>query len=40
VKEVAHGVARYCRQITSRLNDSDSNRSLNGREELPTAKSL
>lgn len=40
VKEVAHGVARYCRQITSRLNDSDSNRSLDGREELPTDESL
>lgn len=38
-KEIAHGVARYCRQVTSRFNDSDANCWLDGREELPTDES-
>ncbi|OJJ59139.1 hypothetical protein ASPSYDRAFT_31754 [Aspergillus sydowii CBS 593.65] len=39
VKEIAHGVARYCRQVTWRSNDSDADRWLDGREELATDES-
>lgn len=39
VKEIAHGIARYCRQVTWRSNDSDADRWLDGREELATDES-